>query len=186
MGKPMIDVTTQITRRIDRLERDNRCRKRSKAVILISALLLLIGGGGVDRPRTIEAQQVDQREEKASASTSLAEARMKVALGALNSIKQRISKGNGVLNRDALICLWSRRLLIAQLDMSKSQTDRIAIFKAYLAQMKDLEERANVHYSERRISDLEQMDAVFHRMEAESWLMKVKQGQVPWIIVVHS
>ena len=45
--------------------------------------------GGVHGPGTIEAQQVARREGEARACRSLAEARIKVARRALDSIKQR-------------------------------------------------------------------------------------------------
>src|SRR5262245_54933327 len=100
MDKPMIDVMARVTRRIDRPERGLRCRKRSKAALSIGALLLLFGG--VDRPRMIEAQQVARREGEATASTSLAEARIEVAHRALNSIKRRESNGSAILYNEIL------------------------------------------------------------------------------------
>jgi hypothetical protein len=183
MDKPMIDVMARVARRIDRPGRGQRCRERSRAAIAIGALLLLIGG--VDRPRTIEAQQVARREGEATDSTSLAEARIKVARRALNSIKRRESNCNIILYNETFNYHWSMRLLIAQFEIAKGYTDRVAIFEAHLGRMKELEERVNAHYSERKVTDLDQMNAVFKRVEAESWLAKVKQGQAPWTILVH-
>jgi hypothetical protein len=182
MDERMADVIAQFTRRIDHLERECRRWKRINAVISIGALLLLLGG--VNRPGTLEAQQVRPTQEGVRAATSRSEARMRMALRGLNSIKQRIANGKGILNRDAWIHLWARRLLIAELDRSSGQADRVAAFEEYLVRMKDLEERSIAHYGERRISDLELMDAEFHRLEAESWLEMVKQGYVLWMIPI--
>ena len=49
--------------------------------------------------------------------------------------------------------------------------------------MKELEDQAEAQYRERRISDLEQMEAEFYRLEAEYWLTRVKAGQTPWTTV---
>src|SRR5262249_59575190 len=91
---------------------------------------------------------------------------------ALNSIRQRISTCNGCGNRDPLIYAWSRRLLLAQLELSVTPGTRVASFEAHLARMKGLEAQAAAHYRERRISDMERMEAEFHRLEAESWLAR--------------
>src|SRR5262249_18389032 len=95
---------------------------------------------------------------------------------ALNSIRQRISTCNGCGNRDPLIYAWSRRLLLAQLELSVTPGTRVASFEAHLARMKGLEAQAAAHYRERRISDMERMEAEFHRLEAESWLAREKSG----------
>jgi hypothetical protein len=182
MDKPVIDGMAQVTRWDDHFERGDRCRKRSKAALWIGALLLLIGG--VEWPGAIEAQQVGPREEDARASTSLAEARCRVALRALNSIEQRVASGKGCANRDALIDAWSRRWLIARIELSRGHADRVASFDAHLARMKDLEGRAKAQYGERRISDLERLEAEFQRLQAESWLTKENQGKLPWIIEI--
>ena len=49
--------------------------------------------------------------------------------------------------------------------------------------MEELEERVKAHYSKGKVTDLAQMNAVFHRLEAEVWLVRVKQGQAPWTIM---
>jgi hypothetical protein len=46
--------------------------------------------------------------------------------------------------------------------------------------MKQLEGRVKAHYIQGKVTDLAQMNAVFHRLEAEAWLARVKQGQAPW------
>jgi hypothetical protein len=179
----MSEVIAQMARGIDRSERDHRRWKRSMTGTLVCALLLFLEG--IDRPRTIEAQQPGQRKEDARSAASLIEARIKVAQRALNSINQRIISGVGIMNRDNLIYMWSRRLLLAQLETSPSEDERVAFLEAYLARMKDLEKRVDGHFRERRISDIEYMDAQFRRLEAETWLVKVRQGESPWIIVIN-
>jgi hypothetical protein len=179
----------ELTRRVDHLERANRRWKRCNALVLIGALLLL--SGGVECPGTIEAEPVSPQGENATACTLLAEARIRLAFKALNSIKQRISSGKGCPNRDALVCGWSRRLLFAQIELSRGHVDRVASLEAHLVRMRDLEGRANAHYGERRISDLELMEAEYHRRVAESWLarekswLKQKRGQEPWTLEVN-
>jgi hypothetical protein len=182
MDKLMIDGMAQVTRRDDRFEPGNRCRRWTNAALFIGALPLLIGG--VDRPGTIVAQQVARQEGDAGASRSLAEARIKVARKALNSIKQRESRGSGLVYNDVLIHQWSHRLLAAQFDMCGGYTERVSIFEAHLGRMKELEERVKAHYIKGMVADLAQLNAVFHRLEAEAWLARVKQGQAPWTIEV--
>src|SRR3954470_12895212 len=72
MDERMADVIAQSTRRIDHLERESRRWKRINAVISIGALLLLLGG--VNRPGTLEAQQVTPTQEGVRAATSRSEA----------------------------------------------------------------------------------------------------------------
>jgi hypothetical protein len=181
MDKPMIDGMAEVTRWDDRFERGNRCRRWSKAAPFIGALLLLIGG--VNRPGTIEAQQVSRRAGQAKASPSSAQARIKVARRALNSIRQRESKSNTMLYNETFVYEWSMRLLVAQFEIAEGYTDCVAIFEAHLGRMKELEERVNAHYRIGRVTDLAQMNAVFHRLEAEAWLVRVKQGQAPWTMM---
>jgi hypothetical protein len=181
MYKHMIDGMAQVTRWDDRFERGNRCRRWSKAAAFIGALLLLIGA--VDRPGVIEAQQVSRRAGQARASPSPAEARIKVARRALNSIRQRESKSNSMLYNETFVYQWSMRLLVAQCEIAEGYTDRVAIFEAHLGRMKELEDRVNAHYRIGRVTDLGQMNAVFHRLEAEVWLARVKQGEAPWTIM---
>jgi hypothetical protein len=181
MDKPMIDGMARVTRWDDHFERGDRCRKRSKVAPWIGALLWLIGG--VDRPGTIEAQQVARREGEARASPSLAEARIRVARRALNSIQQRESQGHALFYNEVFIYQWSRRLLVAQLDTCQGNTQRVAIFEAHLGRMVEVEGRVKAHYSKGKVTDLAQMNAVFHRLEAEAWLARVKQGQAPWTIM---
>jgi hypothetical protein len=180
MDKHMIDGMAQVTRWDDRFQRGNRYRRWSNAALFIGALPLLIGG--VDGPGTIEAQQVARQEGEARASRSRAEARIKVARRALDSIKQRESRGNGSLYNEVFTYQWSHRLLVAQLDMCEGYTERVAIFEAHLGRMKELEERVKAHYFKGKVTDLAEMNAVFHRLEAEAWLASVKQGQAPWTI----
>jgi hypothetical protein len=181
MDKPMIDGMARVTRWDDRFERGNLRRKRSKAVPWIAALLLV--AGGVDRPGTIEAQQVARREGEPRASPSPAEARIGVARRALSSIKQRESRGNGLFYNEVFIYQWSRRLLVAQLDTCKRNTEGVAIFEAHRGRMVELEGRVKAHYCEGKVTDLEQTSAVFHRLEAEAWLARVKRGQAPWTMM---
>ena len=61
---------------------------------------------------------------------SLAEARIKVARRALESIKQRESRGNGSLYNEVFTYEWSQRLLVAQVDTCEGYTERVAIFEA--------------------------------------------------------
>jgi len=51
--------------------------------------------------------------------------------------------------------------------------------------MKELEEWVKAHYTKGKITDLAQTNAVFHRLEAEAWLARMKQGQAPWTIEVE-
>jgi hypothetical protein len=148
----------------------------------IGALLLLIGG--INRAGTIEAQQVARRGEGASACPSTAAARIEVARRALDSIRRRESGGDSRLFNEAFVYQWSMRLLVAQAEVAEGYTVRVAIFEEHLGRMKELEGRVKAHYSKGMVTDLGQMNAVFHRLEAEAWLARVKQGQAPWTIMV--
>ena len=120
---------------------------------------------------------------QARASPSPAEARIKVARRSPNSIRQRESNSNSMLYNETFVYQWSMRLLVAQFEIAEGYTDRVAIFEAHLSRMKELEERVNAHNRIGRVTDLAQMNAVFHRLEAEAWLARVKQGQDPWTMM---
>jgi hypothetical protein len=164
----------RLTRRIDRLERESRRWRGATGVILAGVAALAIGGG--HRPATIRAQPLDTNDRSRPCSA----AKVELALRALRSINRRINTGAGVMNRDELIILWSRRLLVARLEAGDGSGSRLAPLEAHLTRMKELEAGAIHQYRERRISDLERMEMEFHRLEAESWSARAKAGGPPW------
>jgi hypothetical protein len=173
----LMDAMARMTRRIDRLERKNRRWKRIHAVLLVGMAAWLIGT--VDRTTVTGAQQDDRPDESLSAFETHAETRIKIANRALKSIEQRVNAGTGVLNRDSLIHAWSQRLVFAQIDRNDAKVPQVDIFAGHLNRMKQIEDRANAHYRERRISDLDQMEATYFRSEAESWVVRAKTGLSP-------
>jgi hypothetical protein len=177
---PMTDEMVRMMRQIACLERTDRRGKRVHAVLLVGTAVLLLGG--INRPVALEAQQVDRREEALNAIEPLAEARIKLALKALRSINQRINAGVGFQNRDYATYLWSRRLVFAQLDRNDKKISLVDIFAEHLARMRELEDRGKTNYRNRKISDVEQMETEFYRLEAESWLTRAQSGQLPLMI----
>jgi hypothetical protein len=174
-----------MTQRIERLERENRRGKMVMGVVLAGAAALVMGG--IDRPAILEAQEFGRQDEPRQVAEARAEAQVKLALKALKSINQRLSSGAGIMNRDYLVALWSRRLLIAQLEATGEPAHCAAFFEAHQTRMKDLEERGIVSYRDHRISDLEQMETEYHRRRAEAWSARVKAGRTPWrfFLVLH-
>jgi hypothetical protein len=89
-----------------------------------------------------------------------------------------------MLYNETFVYQWSMRLLVAQFEIAEGYTDRVAIFEAHLGRMKELEERVNAHFRIGRVTDLGQMNAAFHRLEAEFWLARVKQAEAPWTMML--
>jgi hypothetical protein len=144
-------------------------------VLLAGIAAFVIAGSG--RPATIGAEPIDQKDESPSIRQALAEARVELALRALTSIHKRINAGAAMPNRDRMIAVWSRRLLIAQLGVADGAASRSTFVEEHLAQMKELEAGAINQYRERRISDLERMEMEFYRLDAEWLSAKAKSGQ---------
>jgi hypothetical protein len=168
-----------LIRRIERLERANRRWQRIHAVLLIGLALGLIAS--IDRLEVTEAQSIDRRDGASSIANLQAEARINLAIRALKSINQRMNGGAGMMNRDIVIGIWSRRLLSAQIDRNDRKVPQIDLFEAHLSRMTELEDRANVQYRERRISDLDQMEVAFSRLEAEYWLTRARTQRLPGV-----
>jgi hypothetical protein len=175
---PMMDEITRMMRRIARLEKDNRRCKRVHAVLLVGMAVLLFGV--MNQPVALEAQQIDRQEEALNTSEPLAEAQIKLALKALNSINHRSTSKGGFqfLPRNFATNLWSRRLVFAQLDRNDKTISPVDIFARHLDRMKELDDRAQANYRDRKISDLEQMETEFYRLSAETWLIRAKGGKL--------
>jgi hypothetical protein len=166
--------------RVDRLERARRRWALINAALLVGTAVL--GAGGVHRTPALEAQQVERRDGTRTDTEPQAEARVKVALKALESIRQRVNAGVGVMYRDHIVAQWSRRLLHAQLDAAAGATPPAALFEAHRARMREVEARADCQYRERRISDLERMELEYFTLEAELWSARVKAGRPPGLV----
>jgi hypothetical protein len=174
---------THMTRRIDHLEREVRRQKRVNAALLVGAALLVTSG--LDRPAALAARPAAAREKTRTCLEPLAEAEAGLALKALRAINQRADKGGGVLTvRDGRVAVWSRRFVLARLHTLDDEASRVALLEAHLARMKELEARANAHYREGRLPDLERMEAEYFRREAEHWAARVKAGLPPWPVWV--
>ena len=72
--------------------------------------------------------------------------------------------------------------MIAQLDRNDKKISLVDIFAEHLARMRELEDRGKTNYRNRKISDMEQMETEFYRLEAESWLTRAQGGQLPLMI----
>jgi hypothetical protein len=177
---PTRDVVAWLTRRVECLERANRRWALSHAVLL--AAMVVLGIGGVHRMTTIGAQEVERKERTGCVAEPQAEAQVKLAQKALRSIDQRINSGVGVLGRDHMTALWSRRLLYSQLQLADDPAAWGPLFEAHRTRMIDVEARASRQYRERRISDLEQMELEYFGIESVVWLERVKAGRAPWIV----
>jgi hypothetical protein len=176
-------VAQRLARRVDRLERANRRWGLINAAILTATAVL--GAGGVHRITPVGAQQAERKDASRSDTEPQAEPQVKLALKALRSIDQRVSAGVGVLGRDHMTAVWSRRLLLAQIEAADGATPPVALFEAHRARMSVVEARANRHYRERRISDLEKMELEYFALEAGLWLERVKAGRPPWVVWVQ-
>jgi hypothetical protein len=171
------DVTTQISRRIDRLEREVQRRKRVNRALLVGAALLATTG--LYHPAVIAARPAAGKGTDSPSFHPTAAAEAELACKALRSIAQRINKGVGVTDRDYQIIIWSRRLALARLHTADDEASRCAVFEAHRARMQELVAGASAHYRERRISDLERMETEYFRLEAERWSAWVKAGLLP-------
>jgi hypothetical protein len=179
-GDPARDVVGRLARRVKCLERANRRWGLINAALLAATAVL--GAGGVPRMTAVRAQQVERKERALPAAEPQAEAQVSLALKALQSIDHRVNSGVGVLGRDHVTALWSRRLLYAQLLLANDATPRVTLFEAHRARMIEVEARANRQYRERRISDLEQMELEYFERESGLWLERVKAGRPPWVV----
>src|SRR5262249_55587069 len=106
---PAIEVERRLTRRVDRLVRAQRRWMLLNAALLVG--MAVLGAGGVHRNPAVGAQPLERKGGPRTDTEPQVEAQVKLALKALASIQQRINAGVGVLNRDHLTAVWSRRLL---------------------------------------------------------------------------
>lgn len=159
----------------ERHARSGRAWRRPAALLIAGLAALGVGDGLPPQARGAGRAGAPGMEKD-----ELAEAQIKLAQQALRSIDQRVNAGIGLAGRDHMTALWSRRLLIAQLEASDDDDEVIPYFEAHHARMRDVQARAKVQYRERRISDLEQFELEYFTRESQLWEQRVKAGRPPW------
>jgi hypothetical protein len=103
-----------------------------------------------------------------------AKARLEVARKGL-AIVEKQGPGNGEAYDGVFI--WSKRVLDAELDLSGNEAERLAALAAHLTRTKRLEEVAKDLHARGAVSDLEVLEAEYHRYDAEVQLAEARAAK---------
>jgi hypothetical protein len=110
-------------------------------------------------------------------SSSTAEARLKLALHALEAVRANIGRGLFPPGERDPLWIWSRRRMEARLELSKTKAERIAAAQEHLNEMKAAEALITRLHAAGDVDRLTQMEAEYRRLEAESWLEREKAAK---------
>jgi hypothetical protein len=140
-----------------------RTRKFAFAVLVAAALV--IGA-------------ISQRTSTGSTSQpvlSNAKARLEAARKVYQGIMERhqIEPSRQPLDFENL-CLWSRRWMDAQRDISDEKSNQLEAIDAHLNRVRDLEKIARQWVQVNAITTFECSAVEFHRLEAEHWLAQTR------------
>lgn len=72
------------------------------------------------------------------------------------------------------LCLWSRRWMDAQREMSDEKANQLEAIAAHLGRVKELERRANEWAKANAIPESEAAALEYHRLLAEHWLVQAQ------------
>jgi hypothetical protein len=108
-----------------------------------------------------------------------AEARLKLARAALDTVRTHIDRGQYKPGERDPIYIWSRRRQEARLDLSAARDERVAAAQEHLDEMRAAEQIVSRLYATGAIDFLAKMDAEYRRMEAESWLEQEQAKALP-------
>ncbi len=179
-----------LQRRLDRLERQNRCW-RGLALLLLAAMtgLGLFQGA---RPIVVEAQQRRLDVGDPGEPAPLFVSQVKMAQRALEIIDDTISIGAPVPNPSSVVFNWSYRMLSAEL-FATTENDPVQFAEpeVYLSQAKGDPVQARVRSLEKHLARMKQWEARFRplaegskfslldfleiqarRLQAEQWLAR--------------
>jgi hypothetical protein len=140
-------------------------RTRKFAFALLIAAALVIGA-------------ISQRTSTGSTSQPV-QSNAKARLDAARKVYQGIMERHQIEpNRQPLdfenLCLWSRRWMDAQRDISDEKSNQLEAIDAHLIRVRDLEKIARAWVQVNAITSFECSAVEFHRLEAEHWLAQTR------------
>jgi hypothetical protein len=74
---------------------------------------------------------------------------------------------------------WSRRWLEAERELNRKKEDQVAAYQAHRDRVRDLHRIVKDRFRERYVSVDEETAAEFYLLEAEIWLAKAREGELP-------
>jgi PHD/YefM family antitoxin component YafN of YafNO toxin-antitoxin module len=119
-------------------------------------------------------QVVRAAQEQPRGSLANAEARLKLAVEAIDAVRLVIGRGRFTAGERDPIVIWSRRRYEARLDISKSKAERVTAAQEHVDEMRKVEEVVARLTAAGELDRLSLMDAQYRRLEAENWLEQQK------------
>jgi hypothetical protein len=181
--------------RLDRLERENRRRRRAAGVLIAATILL--GLGRAPLPRRAAAGPAEQTADDRQVAKAAVEARLELARKAFGMIAASWRGGAPVSNQPRDVYAWSKRLLGAQIYLSmdddelkvedpevylavakaRPKAERLAAFAAHLERMKQWEQRLRPLARDKIMAPFAYLDIQANRLQAEMWLARERLMQ---------
>jgi outer membrane protein TolC len=140
-------------------------------------------GSKLDKEDSITKEISDRRKELDYLLNlrALLKERVEAAKTEVQARTREFEAGKGIL--DFLIAA-SRRLLVAEWELSDKKEDQLAALKAHFDRMKAAEDLNQERFGAGRIAVQDLQQTKYYRLEAEIWLEKAKMGKFK--LDVHS